>query len=219
MSDPLKILLVDDDPWFQKIFEKRFQKRFPQHTLHLRQTPEAPEGYDAYVIDNDFRGASHLSDLAKTIRSRKPSAVVFGLSGTLDEAKRSHFRQAGCQDAFEKATRKNWNACSRQSTSATPFHQESQPCLSKSCSSMTTRMSTTVQASIQKAIPNLTWIRFLEPETREGYDVYVIDNDFHGESWGKPGPVDPPEKPGCGDHRPLGDPGRENAQIPAEFGM
>lgn len=182
MPDPLKILLVDDDPWFQKIFEKRFQKRFPQHTLHLRQTPEAPEGYDAYVIDNDFRGASYLSDLAKTIRNRKPPAVVFGLSGTLDEAKRTHFRQAGCQDAFEKANPDEMERLFLAIDKCHPLStKESQPLSFKVLLiDDDPDVHKLFKLQFKKRFPNLTLDSILEPEAREGYDVYVIDNDFHG---------------------------------------
>ncbi len=189
MAQPLKILLIDDDPWFIKIFEKRFQKRFPEHKLDTRQAPEVVEGYDVYVIDNDFKGTAQLPRLAGQLAAFQPKPTVFALSGTLDNAKRQSFQQLGCKAAFEKANPDDLERLFAGIEQCQPLSQAT----SHQVAALQAKPAEPFRvllidddidihkmfgAQFRHRFPKLKLDTSLEPQVGGAYDVFVIDNQF-----------------------------------------
>lgn len=181
MAQALKVLVIDDDPWFYKIFEKRFHKRFPDFILDSKQTPEAVDGYDVYVIDNDFKGTPQLKNLAAVLGQKNPKPTIFGLSGTMDDAKRKTIKEWGCKDAFEKANPDDLEKLFSGIEQCKPLGKTE---MSKNVGFKVLMLDDDpdihkiFKMQFRNKFPNLQLDTSLQPDAPPGYDVYVIDNEF-----------------------------------------
>ena len=56
MNDPMRALLLDDDPWALELLSAHLEQRFPRLQVEARTAPDPSGAFDVYLIDNDFGG-------------------------------------------------------------------------------------------------------------------------------------------------------------------
>jgi DNA-binding NarL/FixJ family response regulator len=98
----MRALLVDDDVWFQRAFQARFESQLPQIPLEVRSEPNVSGDYAVYLIDNQFWGEARAGELARQIRQTNPEALVIALSSSLDVVTLKTLINEGCNGACEK---------------------------------------------------------------------------------------------------------------------
>ncbi|WND03268.1 response regulator [Temperatibacter marinus] len=79
-----KLLIIDDDPHFSGLLALKLKRKFEHLTVSCFDKEKVIDGYDIYVLDNDFRGKKCGADLAEEIRKKSPNSLVIILSATLE---------------------------------------------------------------------------------------------------------------------------------------
>lgn len=98
----VRALILDDDEWALRLIRYVLEESLPGVQVETRETPEAENGFDIYVVDNDFGGASRATEVVGKIRAQEPESLVVAFSATLDRATLKSLLNAGCDAAFEK---------------------------------------------------------------------------------------------------------------------
>lgn len=100
--NPLRIAIVDDDPFVAAHLKIALAERLPTAELYTMEEPLAPAGYDVYVIDNDFGGRACGSELHDRVRAVAPDALVLAYSAELDTGFLRRLMRGGARDAYDK---------------------------------------------------------------------------------------------------------------------
>jgi DNA-binding NarL/FixJ family response regulator len=95
-------LLIDDDPVLLGLLSFRLQRICPRLAVTQSTEPQAPPGYDVYVIDNDFGGAHSGARLAERIRMASPDALILVFSSFLDVPLLKRVVNVGADGVFDK---------------------------------------------------------------------------------------------------------------------
>ncbi len=95
-------LLIDDDPVLLGLLSFRLQRICPRLVVTQSTEPQAPPGYDVYVIDNDFGGAHSGARLAERIRMASPDALILVFSSFLDVPLLKRVVNVGADGVFDK---------------------------------------------------------------------------------------------------------------------
>ena len=103
MSNRASVLLVDDDPWFSKVFRARFEAAFPDEKMDSVTEPKIEPGYAVYFVDNEFDGQSLAGELARQIRALDLDALIIAISANLDAVTLKTLINLGCNGAFDKS--------------------------------------------------------------------------------------------------------------------
>jgi DNA-binding NarL/FixJ family response regulator len=98
----MKAHLIDDDPVLLGLLSFRLQRLCPQLVITQSTEPQAPTGYDVYVIDNDFGGAHSGARLAERIRMASPDALILVFSSFLDVPLLKRVVNVGADGVFDK---------------------------------------------------------------------------------------------------------------------
>jgi DNA-binding NtrC family response regulator len=104
MSNRAKVLLIDDDLWFGRVFQVRFRSAFPDVELATTTEPKVEPGYSVYFVDNDFGGKSLAGELARQIRALDLDALIIAISANLDAVTLKTLINLGCNGAFDKSS-------------------------------------------------------------------------------------------------------------------
>jgi DNA-binding NarL/FixJ family response regulator len=104
MSNRARVLLMDDDVWFTRAFQARFQAAFPSVDLVTTTEPKVQPGFAVYFVDNDFNGKAQAGELARQIRALDLDALIIAISGSLDAATLKTLINLGCNGAFDKSS-------------------------------------------------------------------------------------------------------------------
>ena len=99
---PLRIAIVDDDPFVAAHLQIALAERLPSAELFMIEEPVAPAGYDVYVIDNDFGGRAVGGELHDRVRAVAPDALVLAYSAELDSSFLRRLMRGGARDAYDK---------------------------------------------------------------------------------------------------------------------
>lgn len=99
----LSTLLIDDDPDSIAILKHVLRQRFPELTIEGRTQPDTSGSFDIYFVDNDFDGQALAGDLAESIRSCQPHALIIAFSARLDTTALKRLISAGCDWACDKS--------------------------------------------------------------------------------------------------------------------
>lgn len=102
MSRMKRLLLIDDDPLVASILLLRIKGACPDIAAETTTEPEARDGYDVYIIDNDFGGQREGLRLAEAIATVAPRAAVLMLSSHLDVHLLKRAMGVHCRGAFDK---------------------------------------------------------------------------------------------------------------------
>ena len=79
-----KLLILDDDPQYAVMLALRLQQRFPELGVSSSKRGIVQNGYDIYILDNDFGGEKRGAELAERVRRNSPDCLVMVLSGTIE---------------------------------------------------------------------------------------------------------------------------------------
>ncbi len=85
MSKQHKLMILDDDIHYTGMFALKLQHYFPELRVSSSNSSDIPEGYDIYIVDNDFDGEKIGADIAEKLRTIAPNSLVIVLSGTLEK--------------------------------------------------------------------------------------------------------------------------------------
>ena len=100
--NPLRIAIVDDDPFVAAHLGIALGERLPGAELYTIEEPVAPAGFDVYVIDNDFGGRAFGGELHDRIRALAPDALILAYSAQLDTPFLRRLMRGGARDAYDK---------------------------------------------------------------------------------------------------------------------
>ena len=115
MTDrPLRLLVLDDDPWARRLIEHRVRARFPSLSISATAEPAAAPGYDIYLVDNEFDGDRVATGLVAELRRVAPEAAIVVLSAQLDAWTLRRLIASGCNGAFDKCDPDDWDALEAQ---------------------------------------------------------------------------------------------------------
>jgi DNA-binding NarL/FixJ family response regulator len=107
MTQPARVLILDDDRTTLVLIEATLQKTFPGLYIEKRATPTPSPGFDIYFVDNDFDGLEAGANVARAIRSMAPEAMIIAFSGTLTRSVLKELINAGCNGACDKTVRQD----------------------------------------------------------------------------------------------------------------
>lgn len=79
-----KLIILDDDPHYAGMLALKLRMQFPELMVSSYNKANLPDGYDIYVLDNDFFGEKCGAQLAEQVRKIAPNSLVIVLSGTLE---------------------------------------------------------------------------------------------------------------------------------------
>ncbi|MEE2890661.1 MAG: hypothetical protein VX766_00830 [Pseudomonadota bacterium] len=102
--DPLRIAIIDDDPFVAAHLKIALSEHLPSAEVFTVEEPVAPAGYDVYVIDNDFGGRQFGGELADRVRAVAPDALIVAYSAELDSIFLRRLMRGGARDAYDKAS-------------------------------------------------------------------------------------------------------------------
>jgi len=99
-----RIAVIDDDPFVFAHLQQAFQARLPGVEVAGIAEPIAPVGFDVYVVDKEFRGASHGHDVVRRIQAVAPGSLVLAYSAYLDREFLRTLVGERCEGAFDKGS-------------------------------------------------------------------------------------------------------------------
>jgi DNA-binding NarL/FixJ family response regulator len=99
-----RVAVIDDDPFVVAHLRRAFAEKLPGVEVDGVNTPMAPAGYDVYIVDKDFEGASLGHDVISRIRDLSPQALVVAYSSFLDRDFLRALLLRRCAGAFDKGS-------------------------------------------------------------------------------------------------------------------
>ena len=84
MKTSHKLLILDDDLHYTGMLALKLKARFPELKVSSSTQKTLINGYDIYILDNDFNGQKCGAKLAEQVRQQAPHSLVIILSGTLE---------------------------------------------------------------------------------------------------------------------------------------
>lgn len=84
MKTSHKLLILDDDLHYTGMLALKLKARFPELKVSSSTQKTLINGYDIYILDNDFNGQKCGAKLAEQVREQAPHSLVIILSGTLE---------------------------------------------------------------------------------------------------------------------------------------
>ena len=99
-----RIQIIDDDYWCSEAIIAFL--RDVSDGAHFETTcrPEAADGRDIYIVDNEFDDGDHGIDLVRSIRERNPDATIIVCTGTEDRVDAKAVMNAGCNAMVPKGS-------------------------------------------------------------------------------------------------------------------
>ncbi len=103
MTKLRKLLILDDDPHYSGMLALKIRQNFPELLVTTCDQHTVMEGYDIYVLDNDFQGEKWGAKLAETVRIGQPESLVIILSGTLEKSLLKRLVNCHAAGVFDKS--------------------------------------------------------------------------------------------------------------------
>lgn len=98
------VQIIDDDYWCGEAIIANLMTRFKTVRFEIKEDPEADDGRDIYIVDNEFKDGDHGERLVKTIRQRNPDSTIILCTGTKDRINIRDAMNAGCNALIEKGS-------------------------------------------------------------------------------------------------------------------
>ena len=86
MSMQHKLLIMDDDLHYSGMLALRLRRYFPEIKVSSISNGNCINGYDIYILDNDFNGEKKGAALAEELREKEPTSLIIILSATLEKS-------------------------------------------------------------------------------------------------------------------------------------
>ena len=103
----IRIQIIDDDRWCAEAIKAMLMDIETDMFFDIVTTPDPIDGFDLYIIDNEFTSGDHAVGMAKTIRVRNPDAMIMACSGTMNRVQFKELINAGCNAVVEKGSAKD----------------------------------------------------------------------------------------------------------------
>lgn len=103
----VRIQIIDDDMWCAEAIKAMLIDIDIEMVFECISTPHPIDGFDIYIIDNEFKHGDYAVEMAQRTRSRNPDAMIMACSGTLDRIKFKELINAGCNAVVEKGSSKD----------------------------------------------------------------------------------------------------------------
>ena len=104
MNRTFSALILDDDPDACAFLKWYLGKAFPELRIATSLQDVPTEGFDIYLIDNDFNGQPRAVDLVRRIREHDPYAMVSVFSAAIRPIDLKQLIAVGCDLACEKGS-------------------------------------------------------------------------------------------------------------------
>ncbi|MEM1186131.1 MAG: response regulator [Planctomycetota bacterium] len=98
------IQIIDDDHWCGEAIIAFLIDEVPNARFDNKAAPEADDGRDVYIVDNEFEDGDHGIDLVRSIRRRNPDATIVLCTATHDRIDARTAMNAGCNALIEKGS-------------------------------------------------------------------------------------------------------------------
>jgi hypothetical protein len=93
---------MDDDPAVHMMLEAKLKQRFSGLSIVTSTEPKPYDGFDVYILDNDFNGIEACADAAERARIANPEGLILAYSSHLNIPTLKRLVSGGCDAAFEK---------------------------------------------------------------------------------------------------------------------
>jgi DNA-binding NarL/FixJ family response regulator len=103
-NKPVKIAVIDDDPFVLTHLNRTLAQRFPSAEIVGVSDPIAPVGYDVSIIDREFGENRCGLDLIKRVKRLAPASLVVAYSAFLDRDYLRSLILEHCEGAFDKGS-------------------------------------------------------------------------------------------------------------------
>lgn len=103
----VRIQIIDDDFWCAEAIKAMLVEIPAEMVFEYSSTPEAVDGCDIYIIDNEFGSGDHAQELVRRVRRGNPDALIMACSGTLDRIRFKDLINAGCNAVVEKGSQQD----------------------------------------------------------------------------------------------------------------
>ena len=103
----VRIQIIDDDKWCAEAIKAMLMDIQVDMFFEFASTPDPIDGFDIYIIDNEFENGDHAVEMTRKTRDRNPDAMIMACSGTLDRIRFKELINAGCNAVVEKGSAKD----------------------------------------------------------------------------------------------------------------
>ena len=105
-----RIQIIDDDYWCGEAIIAFLMDVAAGARFESKCVPEADDGRDIYIVDNEFEDGDHGVDLVRSIRRRNPEALIVLCTATRERVDPTTAMNAGCNALIEKGSASGRNA-------------------------------------------------------------------------------------------------------------
>ena len=103
----IRIQIIDDDRWCAEAIKAMLMDIQTEMFFEIVTTPDPIDGFDIYIIDNEFNNGDHAINMVQIIRVRNPDAMIMACSGTMNRVRFKDLINAGCNAVVEKGSAKD----------------------------------------------------------------------------------------------------------------
>ena len=101
-----QIQIIDDDHWCGEAIVAYLIEEAKGARFDIKRVPEADDGRDIYIVDNEFDDGDHGVSLVETIRRRNPDATIVLCTATQERIDAITAMNAGCNALIRKGCAK-----------------------------------------------------------------------------------------------------------------
>lgn len=99
-----RIQIIDDDYWCGEAIVATLTSVARPSQCQITTKPEPTDGFDVYIVDNEFEDGDHGVDIVATIRRRNPDATIVICTATKERIDATSAMNAGCNAMVEKGS-------------------------------------------------------------------------------------------------------------------
>ena len=99
-----RIQIIDDDYWCGEAIVAYMMNVAANATYDIKSIPTPDDGYDIYIVDNEFEDGDHGIRMVERIRSRNPDATIVLCTATKERVDPEAAMNAGCNAMVAKAS-------------------------------------------------------------------------------------------------------------------
>ena len=99
-----RIQIIDDDHWCGEAIVAHMMNVASSATYDIKSIPVPDDGYDIYIVDNEFEDGDHGVRMVQRIRERNPDATIIMCTATKDRIDPEIAMNAGCNAMIAKAS-------------------------------------------------------------------------------------------------------------------
>ncbi|MEM1331417.1 MAG: response regulator [Planctomycetota bacterium] len=99
-----RIQIIDDDYWCGEAIVARLMNVASKAKYDIKSIPTPDDGFDIYIVDNEFEDGDHGVRLVRRIRDRNPDATIVMCTATKERVDPETAMNAGCNAMIAKAS-------------------------------------------------------------------------------------------------------------------